>query len=153
MMLEHVLEDIKGKLNSDEWLQKHYWKAEREDDGEIINTLKASLETAGEGCLMVIIIGAINSERSSSKRPIGMLQVVVACMETPELNRFRSGFASALQAAEHIAVTLNLRQVGADVLAKPRIKLESLTNKTATYNVTFDLHHVLEKGASPCQTP
>ena len=148
MMLSDVIARLVEKLNADEWLARHRWKAAREDDGDIINALRANVH-AGDGCLMVVILGTFDSEANSSKNPVGPLGVTIACVEKPALNRYQTDFATALHVAEHVAVSLNLEQLGGDTLAKPILKLETLEEGVITYNVTLALHHVLTKGKTP----
>ena len=144
MMLSDILKTIVDKLNADPWLQQHHWQAAREDDGEIVNTINASLTSVGEGCLIVVSIGVYNSNTTSSKRPDGMLNVVISCMEAPALNRPRNDLATALHVAEHVAISLNLEGVGNDTLTKPTLQLVPVATGVITYNVGFDLHHVLQ---------
>jgi len=146
MMLSDVMQTIVEKLNNDPWLDKHHWKAAREDDGDIVNTIRANIHTSGEGCLLVVILPDFDAESSSSRSPVGMLEVVVSCMEAAVLNRQRQNFATDLHVAEHVAQLLNMIQIDGDTLVFKRLKFERLTENIVTRNVYFKIQHVLEKG-------
>ena len=142
MTHEELQKAVEALIRSKLWFGRRGYTPVRESSGTLDDELEAALMD-GQGCAILVSVGAFDPETSDASVPVGTLEVRCAVAENPPLNRARSGWASASQAAEYLASWLNLKQVGGETLYRPAVRPDH-TPELLRHTVTLRLNHALE---------
>ena len=142
MTHEELQKEVEALIRSKPWFGRRGYAPVRESSGSLDEELEAALRD-GEGCAILVSVGAFDPDTSDSETAVGTLEVRCAVAENPTLNRARAGWASSSQAAEYLASWLNLKQVGGETLYKPSVKPDH-TPELLRHTVTLKLNHALE---------
>jgi hypothetical protein len=142
MTHEDIQKAVEALIRSKPWFGRRGYAPVRESSGSLDEELEAALR-GGEGCAILVSVGAFDPETSDSETAVGTLEVRCAVAENPPLNRARAGWASASQSAEYLASWLNLKQIGAETLYRPAVRPDH-TPELLRHTVTLRLNHALE---------
>ncbi len=142
MTHEEIQKEVEALIRAKPWFGRHGYAPVREASGSLDEELEGLLRE-GEGCAILVSVGGFDPETSDCEVPVGTLEVRCAVAENPPLNRARTGWAPASQAAEYLASWLNLKRVGGETLYRPALKPDP-TPELLRHTVTLKLNHALE---------
>lgn len=144
MTLSELEKEIVAKINAEPWFVQFSFLALSDDEADIETELEKRLVQSGEaGASILVSTADFSSETNSCKNPVGSQKIACSVSENPAMNRFNKQFAPAKQAAEYLAVFLNLVQIGEDTLVLEGIA-SAPVSKLINYNVIFKIQHTLE---------
>ena len=142
-MTHHAIQTEVAKLiKACPWFARHGYDPVCEASGILDEELETRLLSA-EGCVILISCGSFEPQSTDSEAVPGTLDIRCAVAEHPPTNRARTEWATASQAAEHLAAHLNLKPVCGEHLYGPAIRPEP-SEDMLQHTVTLKLNHVLE---------
>ena len=137
-----IQEAVCALIRAKPWFGRRGYAPVPEASGALDDELEARLRD-GEGCVILVSVGAFEPETADCSVPVGTLEVRCAVAESPEINRAKASWAAASQAAEYLAAHLNLQSVGGETLCRPAVRPEPSAG-LLRHTVTLKINHALE---------
>jgi len=132
---------VAGLILAQKWFGERGYAPVCEASGDLDDALDAAIKD-GEGCAILVSVGAFTPQGTDAKSAPGTLEVRCAVAENPALNRAKARWAAASQAAEYLAHHLNLAQAGGETLYGPAFS-PGHTPDLLRYVVTLKVNHAL----------
>lgn len=149
---------VVSQLAADPWLIERNITALDENKGDLTNAIAIQMQKLGICAL--VIAPSWQATSTASCAAYGTAEVAIQIFETVLTNRRKANHATALDTAEHIAASLNMRPIScqgtsvspAGTLVLHSIQTATITDTIICWTVLFNVSTVLyKKVTTPCQ--